>query len=379
MSMLKRLGIVALLFCFMISVTACWDKLEIEKRAFILGIAIDKAEEEGKVAVTFQIALPQAFGAEGGDTEAYWNITEVAPNITSARRMLIRSINWIPTFEHCQMLFIGEELAKEGLADHLDFFFRTYDVRRRMEVAVVQGSGKDALEMEFKSEKVPAFFIAELKMQNSKESFEVTDYTYLGRLHERYVLQSDFILSRLVLHGNEHVDASGAAVFKDFKFAGWFSGEELMHTRFLRGDMESGILGMDLPEELGQRIMLRIFDVQTSLRPEIRNDQLYAVSKIRVEGDIEELGRSGISFDPRVIREIEGHVQSNLEAGILRTFLKAQREFEADPFHFDDKVMNYMNRYWRDNNQNWNEIYQTVELDIEVEVRIRRVGEVNYQ
>lgn len=374
--MLKKALVLVLCLSTLFS-AGCWDKIEIEKRAFVLGIAIDKAEDEDEVLVTFQIALPQAFGEQGSDAESYWNISQTASDITGARRRLHKSINWIPTFEHCQVLLIGEELAREGISQYVDFFFRTYDIRRRMEVAVVSGTAKDVFDVEVKSEPVPAFFISELMRQNSEYSFEVADYNYIGRLHEDYILDSEFVISR-VLYGDV-IDVSGAGVFKNFRLVGWLSGEELAAARMLRGDVRSGILGVEVPAVYGERIMLRVFDISTNLKPEFRDGQIVAVSRIRLEGDIEEIRRPGTDIeDAQAIREMEQHIQEYVEGNIRRVFNKVQKQFESDPFRFDEQVMNNHPNFWHDNKNNWDVIYQTVDLDVEVEVRIRRIGEINY-
>lgn len=377
--MLKRFVILPLILALTLPLLGCWDYMEINRRAFILGVALDKADEKNEVMVTFQIALPEAFAREGGDGAAFWNITEVANDVAGARNKLKRSINWIPTFEHCQILLIGEELAKEDFKRHMDFFFRAYDVRRRLEIGVVQGKAKDVLEMEFKSDQVPAFFVSQLIQQNAEYAYEVSDYNYIGRLHEQYVDGMDTMISRIIPN-TDKIHVTGGGVFRDFKLAGWFSGEEMMSARLLRGDAVSGIVSVDVPDDLGRRVMLRVFDLQTSFIPEFRNDQLIGVSKIRMEGDIESLAITGIPIgNAETIRQLERSIEQYLETVIQQTFQKAQREFQADPFRFGDRVMNYHAKFWREHADQWDDIYQTVELDVNTDVRIRRVGAVDYK
>ena len=116
--------------------------VEIERYAFVLGIALDKADNGDEIEVTFQIAKPRAFNNNGGAEEFYWNITEKEKDITEAQKMLTKSINQIPTLEHCQVILLGESIVKEGLGENLDYLLRTHEVRRRVLLAVVQGERK---------------------------------------------------------------------------------------------------------------------------------------------------------------------------------------------------------------------------------------------
>src|SRR5690554_934139 len=94
---------------------SCWDQTEIEKRAFIMGMAVDRADGE-EIEVTFQIALTQSFGQEGGGEDAsFWNISKKAYDLTGARRELTKSIDMVPSLDHCQIIVFSEEYAREGL------------------------------------------------------------------------------------------------------------------------------------------------------------------------------------------------------------------------------------------------------------------------
>ena len=374
--MVKKTLFFLLIISFLLTTTSCWDNLEIEHQAFIIGMAIDKAENSDEIMVTFQIAQPQAFVTESQVAEPFWNITETARDITTARNNLVRSINWIPTFEHCQVVLIGEDMAREGLDQQLDFALRTHEIRRKLQIGVVQGKAKDILEMKFKSGLIPSFVVSEMMYENSSHSYGVTDFMDISKLHTAFVEGYDFMLCRIVpMEGK--LDMSGGAVFKNFKLVGWFSGEELTGARFLRGDAASGFLVVDLPSKLGDRVMLRVFEAKTNLKPEIRDGKLYAVLDIRLEGDITEIinSKSELS-DSEFIKQCKVLFVKYVENNVLNTFKKAQHEFASDPFRLKEKLMSYYPEFWSANQDSWDEIYQAAELEINAEVRIRRLGEI---
>lgn len=355
---------------------SCWDQIEIEDQAFIVGIALDKSDESGKLEVTFQIAHPKAFMAESQVDEPFWNITQVSEDITTARNELIKKINWIPTFEHCQILLISEDVAKDRFEKYLDFLIRTFEVRKKLQIAIVQGKAKEILDLKFKSGIIPSFVISEILNKNTKYSFEVTDYSHIGRIHIALIEGHDFILCRIIPLKDE-LSISGGAVIKDFMLAGWLSGEEVMGARFLRGDVESGFLEVKLPPELGEDVILRIYESESELKPEIRGDKLYAVLNIRLEGDINEITApsSGLNSD-EYIKKASVVIEKNLENIIKRTFKKVQQEFASDPFRIKEKTQSYYPHFYQANQGHWDEIYRSAELEISTEIMIRRIGEI---
>lgn len=376
--MVKKTWLILLTIIPMLIASACWDQKEIEDQAFIIGLAMDKGDTPDKIIVTFQIALPQAFVAEAQSDEPFWNISEEADDITAAEYQLTRIMNQVPNLEHCQEILIGEKLAREGLSEYLDFLIRTHEVRRMVNIGVVQGKAKDILDMQFKTALMPSFVLAEMMSDNSKHKLELSNFMNIGRLHIADTMGYDFVLARIIAL-NEKLDMSGGSVFKGLKLVGWLSGEEMMGIRFLRGDVGSGSLAIKLPEELGERAMLRIFEVQSMLEPEIRDGRLVAKLKLRLEGDISEI----VSDNKKVgemefLSQIEDLFEKDIKDKIEKSFKKVQLEFESDPFMLKEKTKSYYPEFWKQNYEVWDEIYRTAKLEIEARVLVRRIGEIRH-
>ncbi len=373
----KALSFLLIIF-LLFTLTSCWDQLEIEDQAFIIGLGLDKSEDSDNILVTFQIAQPQAFVAGAQESEPYWNIVEEAKDISEAREQLLRKSNWIPTMEHCQVILVGEGLARDGLKGYFDYIMRTHEIRRRLSVAVVQGKAQDVLDIKFNSGLIPSFVVSEMLKQNSQYSLEITDYMTLGQLHMSDVESYDFILSR-VIPMKDKLDMSGGAVFSKSKMVGWFSGVELTGARFLRGDVSAGSLLVDLPSDIGERAMLRIFEAKSYLKPEIRDGRLYAVLEAVIEGDIDEIvNATGALDETALIQRCTEVFESHLISLTTRAFKKAQLELASDPFRLKEKVKSYYTDFWRKNKDNWDEIYEAAVLEPDVRVFIRRVGEISH-
>jgi|CZCB01.1.fsa_nt_gi Ger(x)C family germination protein len=377
--MIRKIWLISLIICFLFFSSGCWDKKEIEEQAFVIGLALDKGnKQDNNIIVTFQIALPQAFVAEAQSDEPFWNISMEAANITEAEYQLTKEMNQIPNLEHCQVILIGEELAREGLNEYLDFLIRTHEVRRMINIGIVQGKAKDVLNIDFKTALIPSFVISEMMSDNSKRNLELTNFMNIGKLHMADTLGYDFILARVIAL-NDKLDMSGGSVFRGMKMVGWLSGEEIKGIRFLRGDVGSGSLDIELPEEIGKRAMLRIFEAQSILEPEIRDGRLIAKLKLRIEGDITEIISDNENLgETELLKRIQKLFENDIKKKVEKSFKKVQQEYGCDPFMLKEKTKSYYPEFWRQNNEILDEIYRSAKLEIEARVLVRRIGEIRH-
>ncbi|WP_027085121.1 Ger(x)C family spore germination protein [Cohnella panacarvi] len=131
----------------LLTLTGCWDRAELPEKGFVMGIAIDKADD-GKVAITTQIYRPSqgvSAGARKAKT-AYINISTVNQTLSRAIRdipiILGRKAQW----SHIHLIVVGEQLAREShILDTLEFFYRDHEPRLTVSVMIGQGKAEQYL------------------------------------------------------------------------------------------------------------------------------------------------------------------------------------------------------------------------------------------
>lgn len=377
--MIKKLTILLVLPSLFL-LTSCWDRLDIEENAFILGVGIDKAEEEGKVIVTFQIALPSASGPNAtGQEESAWSVSIESKNVFQAANKLLGVTNLTPTFQHCQVLLFGEEYARQGIGDTVDFFFRNPNIRRKTTVAVIRGGeAKDALNLKVKTARTSATYLAKIMKDHSSHNLSISNYNDIGRLHINFVNGSPITLQSIKPQ-KDHAVISGEGVFKDLKLIGWFNEREIEGIHWIRGDIRSGEITISLPESQGGYISLNVFNTQSSLKPILEDGKLTAKCHIEIEGDIIEIknpAKRVISED--TINTWEQAFKSYIKELTHMAYMKARDVLKTDTFDLDLKMSNYYPIFWSENKDQWDSIYKNSELDVDVEVKIRRLGDVIY-
>src|SRR5699024_268208 len=157
-----------LCFFLFILLTGCWDQINIEERGFVIGTAVDKADdnsdENKKLALTNQIVSPAELGTptEGGsDKLPYINLNASGESIFAINRKMLKETSRPPFYEQLRLLVISEEVALDGdlFASMLDLFIRDQEMRRIIKVIIVEDKAKDVLEVDPKPEKLPVVHV----------------------------------------------------------------------------------------------------------------------------------------------------------------------------------------------------------------------------
>ncbi len=145
------------LIAVLVYATGCWDRTEVDDRAFIMAIGLDEAPDH-QIYVTFHIAVPRAVAGGGGrgggsgsgggagGQETSLITTLMGRSVLSLLDLVNTHVDRRPTLVHGKMVVIGERLARRGIAPYIGELVRFRDARRTMFLAVTQGTAKEFIE-----------------------------------------------------------------------------------------------------------------------------------------------------------------------------------------------------------------------------------------
>src|SRR5699024_2559124 len=127
---------------FLISITVllltgCWDTINIDDRGFIVGSAIDLAEDDPDdpiYSITNQFVLPKSFKnptEQASYQKSIDKITGKGRYVSRINEEMSANISKTPYIEHIKMLIISEELAKQvgTLINLLEYYIRDVKIR----------------------------------------------------------------------------------------------------------------------------------------------------------------------------------------------------------------------------------------------------------
>ena len=416
--MKRASAIILLVLLVALFLTGCWDRIDIESRAYILGIAIDKypphpgekekndseaaspQEEEKfekmelhagdrKYAMTIQIPILKkaqtvsagtGSGGGGGEGSSTWEITQIGSSFISMNREILSRTNLIPYYEHLQVIIISEDVARQGIEDVLDFFVRDQEMRRRVKLFVSPGEAKSILDVKPRTEDFSAMYLAHIPMNSTKNSrmvHEVDLGQVINYIHQGY----DFVLPRVEATKDE-IKTSGAAVFKKHKMVGWLSELEVEAFKFIVNRFLGGIIVTEISEEMAAEtgenglMSLEVLRTKTEITPITEGKNPSLRIDIKVEGNYAE--EINIHTHGRLRKEFlikaEKQFAKEIENLCKKTIRKVQQEYEADIFHFEHIFRTKKPAYWKQVEKHWEVIFPELEVDVNVEVEIVLTG-----
>lgn len=383
----------ALFFVFLVLLlftTGCWSRRELNDLAIVTAIGIDK--QGGEFQLSVQVADPAEVAAQkgtsgrapvtmynaSGDTvfEAIRKMTTVTP-----RKLY---------FSHLRIFVISEELAREGIGKILDLFSRDHEVRTDFYMVVSKGTkARDILNVVTPLEKIPA-----TKMYTS---LEVSEKAWAPTVS----IQLDELISDLVnegrhavltgIHiqggppkgiGNDNVDMidspanlqyGGIAVFKRDKLIGWLNEEESKGYSNLTDKLDSTVIAITCPK--GGKMGVEVIQSKTKIKGMVKDGIPQVEVNVYTEANIADVECEVDLIKTKTLSELEKRVEQVMKSDAEHSVKKA-KQLQSDIFGFGEAIHRSDPEYWNKVKKEWNQRFQDLQVKINVDVKIRRLGTV---
>ena len=373
--MLKnKFSIVILLTVCILSIilTGCWDKVEIDERAFALGVGVDlnDPESEDPIKASFIIPSPAFIRGEGEVA----NIVLMSPGvslISIMRRMNMRASVSL-YLGHLRVILLGEDLVKDEniLREIFDALEKDPHISRKVNIAVVEGKAEDVVKIEPEIEPNITEYIRrmfQLAHRTNRAPLEDLDSIFY-QFHKN----GNGIITRII-PGESDVKVAGAAVFKHFQFVDFIGEEVNRGLMFLRDKAKSG--GYNVKFE-GITTPIEITDTKTKYSLVRNNDDFRIIVEVDLEGDIRQhyFNPEVRVLDPEKIEELQAALASSVKANMQHSLNVFQKELQVDVIGFDDYIHRYHPKLWNEIRDEYEEIFPQMDVVINVDASIRRVG-----
>lgn len=373
-----KLFFVLLICIISIITTGCWDKVEIEKRAFVLTMGVDKAKGEGnKVRVIFVFPNLKAYintPMGGGKGDPKFTVSGEGNSIFDIARSIQTRLNKQLYFGHTKAVIFGEGLLKDPVLFRqvLDELERYHEFNRKVDVAYVKGDVGQALSATPKYEPILGIFISEL-FANEK----ITPYIRtgdIGKILVQFHNTGGDGLIPLMTYTKNDIEISGAAVVKKFKIVGELNGRENAAVEVMQNQMEGGSL---VVERKGVNVPIQIYNARTSRRVEIKNGNIYLILDSMFEGDIngDILNKTNEVMTEEFMREVQSLAERRIRTDVDNTAAKIKSVYKVDVIGVGDLLSKYYPEIWEKVKNNWDdEYFPRVNIVIHPKVFLRRNG-----
>lgn len=364
----------------------CWDRVELNDLSLITALAFDQAENN-QIQVTIQFVIPQnqsgggllgGGGGSGGDkrtTVRSEKGADIAHALSKLQRIMPRKLFW----GQCKVFIFSEEVAKRGIKEHFDFLLRHPQPRESAYMFVSKGKAADALELFPPIERSSSEVLREL------DEFKVGPRITMEQLSIRFkgdsqaaVLPLVYILPRV--KSAEPLQSIpfmlGTAIFKKDKMIGDMSEKITRGLQWVNNDIGEYTVTFPTEESEGL-ISLKPVKAHVKRIPRIEGDKWTMTVKVRTEGDMIQNGTSLNPMSPELLDKMDKAFKKDVHDRIRLALREAQQRWKADVFDFAKDFHRKYPKRWDQAKDRWDELFPKVEVFVEVQAEINRLGLIN--
>ncbi|TCM96215.1 spore germination protein KC [Paenibacillus sp. BK033] len=393
MRALRRIVVLFIAFSLMLTVSGCWDQIELNRASLVTGVALEKGHHM-KYRVTFEIvnALetdPNKGGKGGTPTAIY---TKEGNSIAEAVSRLNESQERYPILAHIRVIIIDEKLAREGINQFMDVLQRNRYIREDVLVLV----GKGAPASDFLKTVYARGQYATYKIQTQVETYRQV-YGGIPRSHLYDIAQAILSEGRALMLGavtitgdvekSESLDAiktihpvaivklSGAAVFRGDKLIGFLTNDQTRMV-MLASDYVNNSL-FSLPGPGGKptspgAIAVQFYHMHSRVKVGMNGDQ--PVFRLHVEGDgkITSIDRDIKLTTIKGYEKLEQLTSEYINGEMQETFRYVQNELGVDVFGFGQHYYRFHFRKYKSLAKEWDDLFKKAKLEASSDFTLRR-------
>lgn len=384
---MSKLNQVSVLILCVFLLTGCWDKVEVEERAFVYGIAVDLAENSSNkkttIELTQQLIVPSALSAMqggGGGGPAFRNLSHSGQTIIDTNREMIKQASRKTDVTHLDVILFSEDVAKQPqqFKQLMDVFLRERDMRRGIKVVITSGKAGELLSVVPEHEKIPAEYIS--KILEPRGNLEILDLVKIGDIQEKLLEKESFPLSQLSMMEPTIINYEGIAVYNGHKeqLVGTLKGDEAKGVSLIRGQKNTGTINIEVEGETATIELLKIKSDISLENEEVSN--LKFSLKITVDGTIaEQFGAEDVA-KKEVVEKFEDALEKEISETAKKTFDKLQGDLQTDILGFGRHLHHFHPKLWGKVKNDWDHgknYFSASSIDITVNVKVDKPGNIN--
>lgn len=404
----------------LLTAAGCWNRREAQDLTISTAVGIDRIMVDGHPLYLLSVLSRHPSTTGGGSSATVGQMPAGSPRgiVISAegetiydavRNFSMRSSRQL-FLSHTMVLVIGEETARGGITQIIDFFIRHKDIRLRTWVVVCEGLARDALQSQPEKEPLLSEEITKMIEQNRPRVSKVAGADIFQVMHDLLTPGIEAAVTHMKLfvppettsparsaepvpprgdspggspgtEGEEEEQPqqktftiSGAAVFRGDRLVGRLDEEETQGMLFINGQSLGGIIPFAFgAAEKNASFLFR--GLNTRVKPLFNEDGsiefkilIKGFGELLEENAVIEISRDDLKQAEELINQ---EVVRRCQEGISRA-----QELKSDVFGFGDKIYRTEPGKWELIKDQWEEIFSTVKVDVVSDMRIEHVGQL---
>lgn len=378
------------LLLFVTILTGCWSHRELNELGIVVGMGMDKIDNEYEVSV--QIVDPGNVSSKKGGTTIAAPVTlhsAKGRTVAEAVRRLTGETSRKPYYAHVRIFLLSEEVARGGIRDIMDFISRDHEFRTDFYIAVAKGvPAKQLLSVMSHLEKIPANKIYNTLELAEKEWSPVVGIKLHNLINCLVSQGRNLVLTSIQFAGNREKGGTkediegvvplatlrigGGAAFKGDKLVGWLNEKESRGYAGLTNKVQRTVVEVVCPD--GGRLAVNVIRSNTKIRGRVNNESKVEV-RIRTEADVSDVECKIDLTKNETIAYLQKKAGDVIKENVIASINKAKK-LKSDIFGFGAAIHRRNPTYWNKVKDDWDSQFSDLKVEINVDVRIRRLGTI---
>lgn len=373
----------------------CWDRTELNELSITSAAALDVGKN-GKWVLSFQVILPSSISAAAGtaggttgqvpvvvySTEGDTIKSAVSESYMEAPRKLY--------FGHNSILVIGEEAAKKGFSQMVDLYLRNSDSRETVSVLIASGDGRSILEQLLSSEPIPGIGLERILEKQERYLSKIPNVRMYDLIKKMLSPSHTALVPEIIISGNKEVTGidqlkqttvpsklrlGRAAIIKETKLVGWMSDEEALGASFLSDQVHSSTIPFASDPDKGEAkdSSFVVTDSKTKVKVQQKDGKYNVNVHITIDGWLNETGSASNLLKPETIGKMEESIQKEV-VNMCKRAWAASKKANADVAGISERIYRTYPKQWKQMEQDKEDIFKKINLQVEAEVKMKKVG-----
>jgi spore germination protein KC len=391
---MQKLKAFAALLLLSAILPGCWNRVELNELSITSATAFDLDGDDW--LISYQVVTPSAIstgmGISGG------GLSQSPVIVFSTRGRTIREAVNQSTLEHPRRLFfshtnvlvISEKVARRGLNQILDLYYRNPDARETVNVLITTGNARSILQQLMHTEKIPGIGIRQIILNESRNSSMLPSVMMYELAMGLTSGAKSAVIPEIVLSG-EPAEASLNALKKSFnasklkmgklavihedKLAGWLTKEEGFGVSFITNKVNSSTMPFSCKQPDGKTYnsSFRMETSSTKLTPRKENGHFIMNVNIKGSGVLVESNCALDLTKPEVIKQLEQQLQEEITR-IVKKSWQATKRLHVDVLGFADVIHRKYPKEWKKVKNDWASEFVKMKIEPHVTISMDRIG-----
>lgn len=357
--------------------------VELEDRILPYSVAIDLSEEGRdeddlkSLFISFSYPNINALGKSPSQDERVYIISTNANSIFEATNELSSKANQTIYLKHLNVLILSQEVAsnEDLVREIFDGLQRDFITNKMINIVITKEEAHQLLAKKLvstKQETVEGLLVSLLR--NGQKSTSFTPITLMEFIKDMDHKRVAVVPVALI---EPEIAMEGGGLFKDYKFIGYIDKDQNRDIAILNNKAKNEDIDFKYK---GSNLSLALNEIKSKKKLIKNGEVLRFQYSVEMDGQIhqyviDEYKRIETVED---LNDIEKNVEEIIEEAFTRTIERLQKDLNADALGLLEYLYKFHPKIHEEVKDDWDNIFPYVEIDIDVEVNIRRRGLSQY-